>query len=57
MSELFIVARDIEPTLKKAFGYEKINWMMVMMTDPHVHFHIYLRYSVSKKFAGVEWLD
>ena len=57
LGELSKVAKDIESVLKKAFNYDKINWMMVMMTDDHVHFHIYPRYSETKKFAGMDWMD
>lgn len=46
-----------EEHLKKAFNYDKINYLMMMMVDPHVHFHVIPRYSEPVSFAGVEWVD
>ena len=43
-TELHEVTRDIETTLSKAFRYDKINYLMLMMVDPHVHFHVLPRY-------------
>ena len=34
----------LEATLKAAIGYEKINYLMLMMVDPHVHSHVLPRY-------------
>ena len=43
--EMGTVVRGIENALKKAFAYEKINYLMLMMVDPNVHFHVIPRYS------------
>ena len=35
----------IERALTAFCGYERINYLMLMMVDPHVHFHVIPRYS------------
>ena len=57
MKEFAQVVRDAEKTLKAAFNYDKINYLMLMMKDKHTHFHILPRYSTPRKFAGLEWID
>ncbi len=39
MTELPSVIQDIESSLNHCFKYDKINYLMLMMVDPHVHFH------------------
>lgn len=51
------VTRDIESALGTAFGYDKINYLMLMMVDPHVHFHVIPRYAAVRDFAGVSFAD
>lgn len=48
---------DIEATLRAQFGYDKINYMMLMMVDPQVHFHVIPRYAEPRNFEGVEAKD
>ena len=48
---------EIEMTLRRAVAYERINYLMLMMVDPNVHFHVIPRYSGSRGFAGVELAD
>ena len=47
-AELATVTKEIEATLLAEIGYEKINYLMLMMVDPHVHFHVLPRYAGSK---------
>ena len=56
-AELATVTKDIEATLLADIGYEKINYLMLMMVDPHVHFHVLPRYSGSKSFNGLDFSD
>ncbi|GLR48613.1 HIT family protein [Sphingomonas astaxanthinifaciens] len=42
----------IEAMLKRAVGYERINYLMLMMVDPHVHFHVIPRYEGRREFGG-----
>jgi diadenosine tetraphosphate (Ap4A) HIT family hydrolase len=44
-SELGEITNDIESILKEVFAYDKINYLMLMMVDKEVHFHIIPRYS------------
>ena len=55
--DLSVIVKIIENSLSEVFKYEKINYLMLMMVDPHVHFHIIPRYSVDKDFKGVKWSD
>lgn len=56
-AELHSVTRDIEAALTQAFHYDKINYLMLMMVDPDVHFHVLPRYAQPKTFAGLEFTD
>lgn len=56
-SELKIATGQIEFGLKKAFQYNKLNYLMLMMTDPDVHFHVIPRYAGKKEFSGMTFLD
>ena len=49
--------RDIERNLKALVQYERINYLMLMMVDPHVHFHVIPRYSGTRTIAGMEVTD
>jgi diadenosine tetraphosphate (Ap4A) HIT family hydrolase len=48
---------DIERNLKTLVQYERINYLMLMMVDPHVHFHVLPRYSGSRSLGGLEIPD
>lgn len=51
------IVKEIEPILKSLFNYKKINYLMLMMSDPEVHYHIIPRYSENKIFQGSEFKD
>lgn len=51
------IIKVIEPTLKKAFNYDVINYLMLMMFDRHVHYHILPRYENPVNFLEVTWKD
>jgi diadenosine tetraphosphate (Ap4A) HIT family hydrolase len=55
--EMSLVVGDIERALKAAFSYEKINYLMLMMVDPNVHFHVIPRYSQSQSACGLTIAD
>lgn len=55
--ELPVAIREIDTNLKKLFQNDKINYLMLMMVDPEVHFHIIPRYSTDKEFAGAVFTD
>lgn len=51
------VVSDIETALRAAFGYDKLNYLMLMMVDKEVHFHVLPRYAEPKEFEGVLFGD
>ena len=55
--ELAVISRDIENALETAVAYEKINYLMLMMVDPHVHFHVLPRYQGARRFDGIVFPD
>jgi diadenosine tetraphosphate (Ap4A) HIT family hydrolase len=48
---------EIEATLRAATGYERINYLMLMMVDPNVHFHVIPRYSAMRSWNAVPFPD
>ncbi len=56
-AELHAVTSDLEGTLRTVFGYDKINYLMLMMVDPNVHFHVIPRYSSERSACGLTSLD
>lgn len=55
--ELSAVTADLEGVLRDAFSFDKINYLLLMMVDRHVHFHVLPRYAESRTFKGVEFPD
>jgi diadenosine tetraphosphate (Ap4A) HIT family hydrolase len=49
--------RTIERVLAAFVAYERINYLMLMMVDPNVHFHVIPRYSGQREWNGVEFRD
>jgi diadenosine tetraphosphate (Ap4A) HIT family hydrolase len=47
------VVTRIEAALAATIAPEKINYLMLMMIDPHVHFHVLPRYSGERAYAGM----
>ena len=56
-AELGLITAEIERTLKAAVAYERINYLMLMMVDPHVHFHVIPRYTDTREAAGLRLAD
>lgn len=56
-TELGAVTADIERALGTLTGYQKINYLMLMMVDPNVHFHVLPRYAEPRTFEGAEIAD
>jgi diadenosine tetraphosphate (Ap4A) HIT family hydrolase len=59
-TELNDIIKKVEPALKNIFGCNKINYLMLMMHDPEVHFHILPRYAQeivfeNKTFQDIGW--
>jgi diadenosine tetraphosphate (Ap4A) HIT family hydrolase len=51
------VVAAIESALAGFVQYERINYLMLMMVDPNVHFHVIPRYSAPRTWDGVEFPD
>ena len=47
----------IERALAAFTRYERINYLMLMMVDPNVHFHVIPRYPGTREWAGAEFAD
>ena len=52
-AELPAVVGDVEAALTAAVDYQKINSLMLMMVDPHVHWHVLPRYEGKRSAEGV----
>jgi diadenosine tetraphosphate (Ap4A) HIT family hydrolase len=52
-AELARVTQDIEGRVCDAVQYAKLNYLMLMMVDPNVHFHVIPRYEGERSAAGV----
>jgi diadenosine tetraphosphate (Ap4A) HIT family hydrolase len=56
-AELPAVTGALESALRAAFAFDKINYLMLMMADPHVHFHVIPRYAEPRTVAGATFED
>lgn len=57
MADLATAIACVEGATRAAFRNDKINYLMLMMVDPHVHFHVLPRYASPPRFAGRDWPD
>ena len=56
-SELHEITAAIEKHLRDCFSYDKINYLMLMMVDKDVHFHVLPRYAQTRLFEQTEFKD
>jgi diadenosine tetraphosphate (Ap4A) HIT family hydrolase len=56
-AELKVVTAAIEAALGRAVGYARLNYLMLMMVDPQVHFHVIPRYEGTREWNGREFVD
>ena len=56
-AELAAVTGKIEQSLARFRPFDKINYLALMMVDPHVHFHVLPRYATAQDFAGMKFPD
>jgi diadenosine tetraphosphate (Ap4A) HIT family hydrolase len=47
----------IEKVLADFCAYERINYLMLMMVDPNVHFHVIPRYSEPRQWGSLDFPD
>jgi diadenosine tetraphosphate (Ap4A) HIT family hydrolase len=56
-ADLQQIVQRVEGSLRQLVAYERINYLMLMMVDPDVHFHVIPRYAQPREFAGVQFPD
>ena len=56
-AEQGLAVASIEAALREFTDYERINYLMLMMVDPNVHFHVIPRYSQPRSWSGIEFAD
>jgi diadenosine tetraphosphate (Ap4A) HIT family hydrolase len=56
-AELRHITGKIETALGATFAPKKYNYLMLMMVDPHVHFHVLPRYDSTQSLNGIEIPD
>lgn len=56
-AELKVVTHAIEAMLRELVAYERVNYLMLMMVDPHVHFHVIPRYAGERTLADLTIAD
>lgn len=56
-ADLARATRRIEAALRRFRPFDRINYLMLMMVDPEVHFHVLPRYAMAQNFGGVEFPD
>ena len=56
-AELREAIGDLETARAAGVGYARINYLMLMMVDPHVHFHVLPRYEGERSACGVTVRD
>jgi diadenosine tetraphosphate (Ap4A) HIT family hydrolase len=57
VTELKRATADLETALSGLFEYDKVNYLMLMMVDPDVHFHVLPRYEQDRSYGGIEFSD
>lgn len=56
-ADLKNITKVIESSLKKSFDYDVMNYLMLMMFDRHVHYHVIPRYEKLVEALGESWID
>lgn len=56
-AEQGVAVRGIERALREQCDFERLNYLMLMMVDPNVHFHVIPRYEKARQWNGVNFPD
>lgn len=56
-ADLARITRVIESKLAGFSDPDKMNYVMLMMVDDHLHFHVLPRYASPRDFSGMVWED
>ena len=57
LAALASVAGDVETAFARTFKPDRFNYLLFMMVDPNVHFHVLPRYSGARECAGITFED
>ncbi|RKD26043.1 hypothetical protein BEP19_02205 [Ammoniphilus oxalaticus] len=55
--DLYQMIKVIEGSLQELFHYDVINYLMLMMVDKHVHYHVIPRYKSEREQFDQVWKD
>lgn len=56
-ADLGVAVSAVETLLRRVVGYRKINYLMLMMVDRDVHFHVIPRYEGERVHEGMSFPD
>ena len=56
-AEMGQAVSDIEQALGTLFDYQKLNYLMLMMVDPDVHYHVLPRFEADQTYADTLFTD
>jgi diadenosine tetraphosphate (Ap4A) HIT family hydrolase len=56
-SDLRGVVRRTEVVLREFVAFDRINYLMLMMVDPDVHYHVVPRYAGTRRYHGLDFPD
>lgn len=56
-ADLTRVVAQVDGALQRWIAPDRMNYLMLMMVDAHVHFHVLPRFEAPRSFAGHEWVD
>lgn len=56
-ADLQVAIKGIEAMLARFVRYQRINYLMLMMVDKDVHFHVLPRYETSREHDGQAFAD
>ena len=57
MAQLAGLVKTLEAAIRTCFGHDIMNYLMLMMVDHHVHYHVLPRYAGKRQFDGLDWTD
>jgi diadenosine tetraphosphate (Ap4A) HIT family hydrolase len=55
--DLINIVKFTERSLCEKFSFDKINYFMLMMVDPHLHYHVIPRYKEKQECLNQLWSD
>ncbi len=56
-ADLAAIVKHIEARLQRVFAPDRMNYLMLMMVDRQLHFHVLPRYASEREAGGLVWCD